>query len=115
MKPDITHNAFTTRTNILPPVVSVIWTYTGMEPDDIANDITTVYERQVTTTVNDIEHIESESLYGTAVIKYFSGRHYNLHMVPCRPGKPEHKGKVERGSSLPSQQRAQRPTLPLSS
>lgn len=53
------------------PVVSVIWTYAGMEPNNVANDITTVFEREVTTTVNDIEHIESESLYGLAVIKIF--------------------------------------------
>jgi multidrug efflux pump subunit AcrB len=53
------------------PVISVIWTYTGMEPDAIANNITTVYERTLTQTVNNIEHIESESLYGIAVVKIF--------------------------------------------
>jgi multidrug efflux pump subunit AcrB len=53
------------------PVISVIWTYTGMEPEAIANNITTVYEREVTQTVNNIEHIESESLYGIAVVKIF--------------------------------------------
>src|ERR1700751_4608237 len=53
------------------PVISVIWTYTGMEPEAIANNITTVYERTLTQTVNNIEHIESESLYGIAVVKIF--------------------------------------------
>jgi multidrug efflux pump subunit AcrB len=53
------------------PVISVIWTYTGMEPDAIANNITTVYERTLTQTVNNIEHIESESLYGIAVVKIY--------------------------------------------
>src|SRR6202022_2187708 len=53
------------------PVISVIWTYTGMEPNEITNHITTVYERELTTTVNNIEHIESESLYGLAVVKIF--------------------------------------------
>jgi multidrug efflux pump subunit AcrB len=53
------------------PVISVIWTYTGMEPNEITNNITTVYERELTTTVNNIEHIESESLYGIAVVKIF--------------------------------------------
>src|ERR1700751_2194953 len=53
------------------PVISVIWTYTGMEPEAIANNITTVYEREVTQTVNNIEHIESESLYGIPVVKIF--------------------------------------------
>jgi multidrug efflux pump subunit AcrB len=57
--------------NINVPVISVIWTYTGMEPDAIANNITTVYERTLTQTVNNIEHIESESLYGIAVVKIF--------------------------------------------
>jgi multidrug efflux pump subunit AcrB len=53
------------------PVVSVIWTYSGMQPDDIANHITSVYERALTTTVNNIEHIESQSLSGIAVVKIF--------------------------------------------
>ncbi|MHB1677916.1 MAG: efflux RND transporter permease subunit [Sulfuriferula sp.] len=63
------------RTDIFPdinmPVVSVVWTYNGFTADDVANRITTFYERQMTTTVNDIEHIESQSLAGVAVIKVF--------------------------------------------
>ena len=42
------------------PVISVIWTYTGMEPTDITDHLTTPYERVLTTTVDNIEHIESE-------------------------------------------------------
>jgi multidrug efflux pump subunit AcrB len=53
------------------PVISVVWTYTGMAPRDIADHITSPYERVLTTTVNNIEHIESESLYGLAVVKIF--------------------------------------------
>jgi multidrug efflux pump subunit AcrB len=53
------------------PVISVIWTYTGMAPRDIADHITSPYERVLTTTVDNIEHIESESLYGIAVLKIF--------------------------------------------
>src|ERR1700745_736204 len=53
------------------PVISVIWTYTGMAPQDVADHLTTVYERTLTTTVDNIEHIESESLYGMAVVKIF--------------------------------------------
>jgi multidrug efflux pump subunit AcrB len=53
------------------PVISVIWTYTGMAPEDIANHVTSVFERTLTTTVDNIEHIESESLYGMAVVKIF--------------------------------------------
>src|SRR6201997_744460 len=53
------------------PVISVIWTYTGMAPRDIADHLTTPYERALTTTVDNIEHIESQSLYGMAVVKIF--------------------------------------------
>lgn len=64
-----------TPTDILPvidvPVVSVIWSYGGLSPDDIEKRIVTTNERAMTTTVNDIEHIESQSLPGLAVIKVF--------------------------------------------
>jgi multidrug efflux pump subunit AcrB len=53
------------------PVISVIWNYTGMGPRDIADHLTTPYERVLTTTVDNIEHIESESLNGIAVVKIF--------------------------------------------
>lgn len=62
-------------TDIFPdinlPVASVIWTYTGMSPDDMEKRIVTVAERAYTTTVNDIEHIESQSMLGVSVIKIF--------------------------------------------
>ena len=61
--------------DILPdidiPVVSVVWTYTGLSPDEMANRIVSNAERGLTITVNDIEHIESQSLNGTGVIKIF--------------------------------------------
>lgn len=64
-----------TPTDIFPsidiPVVSVVWSYNGMLPDEMASRITSVFERAVTTTVNDIDHIESESLIGVAIIKLF--------------------------------------------
>src|ERR1700741_4845452 len=53
------------------PVVAVVWTYTGMEPTQVTGHITSVYERVLTTTVNNIEHIESQSLSGVAVVKIF--------------------------------------------
>jgi len=53
------------------PVISVIWNYAGMAPQDINDHLTTPYERVLTTTVDNIEHIESESLYGIAVVKIF--------------------------------------------
>src|ERR1700752_848519 len=64
-----------TPTDIFPdidiPVVSVVWFYTGMSPQDMADRIVANSERSITTTVNDIEHMESQSVYGLGVIKVF--------------------------------------------
>src|ERR1700740_3183217 len=64
-----------TPTDIFPnidiPVVSIIWNYNGLVPEDMSNRIVSVTERALTTTVNNIEHIESQSLYGVAVVKVF--------------------------------------------
>ena len=57
--------------NINIPVVSVLWSFAGMTPQDMADRLTSVFERAVTTTVDDIEHIESESLFGVSVTKLF--------------------------------------------
>jgi len=66
---------FRTPTDIFPnidiPVVSIIWTYSGLIPEDMNNRIVYVTERALTTTVDNIEHIESQSLYGIAVVKVF--------------------------------------------
>src|SRR5579871_838743 len=66
---------FRTPTDIFPdidiPVVSVVWFYTGMSPQDMADRIVINSERGITTTVNDIEHMESQSVYGLGVIKVF--------------------------------------------
>src|SRR6202451_2655438 len=53
------------------PVVSVVWTYTGLTPDDMEKRVVTVCERAMTTTVNDIEHMESESYTGVSVIRIY--------------------------------------------
>jgi CzcA family heavy metal efflux pump len=53
------------------PVVSVIWSYNGISPEEMEKRIVTVSERAFTTTVNDIEHIESQSYRGVSVIKVF--------------------------------------------
>ena len=62
-------------TDIFPeiniPVVSVIWTYTGISPDDMEKRIITIAERAMTTTVNGIEHMESQSMNGVGVIKVY--------------------------------------------
>jgi CzcA family heavy metal efflux pump len=64
-----------TPTDIFPdidiPVVSVVWFYAGMSPQDMADRIVANSERGITTTVNDIEHMESQSVYGLGVIKVF--------------------------------------------
>jgi CzcA family heavy metal efflux pump len=62
-------------TDIFPdiniPVVSIIWNYAGLSAQDMGQRITATNERSLTTTVNDIEHIESQSLAGISVIKIF--------------------------------------------
>ena len=57
--------------NINIPVVTIVWNYTGFSPDQMASRIVTLSERSLTTTVNDIEHIESNSLNGIAVMKVY--------------------------------------------
>ena len=57
--------------NINIPVITIIWHYDGFSPEQMADRIVTISERSLTTTVNDIEHIESTSLYGVAVVKVF--------------------------------------------
>jgi CzcA family heavy metal efflux pump len=53
------------------PVISVVWTYTGLSPEEMSDRIVSNAERGLTITVNDIEHIESQSLNGIGVIKIF--------------------------------------------
>src|ERR1700746_3799722 len=64
-----------TATDIFPnidiPVVSVVWFYTGLSPQDMADRIVSNSERGITTTVNDIEHMESQSVNGLGIIKVF--------------------------------------------
>jgi len=66
---------FRTPTDIFPdiniPVVSVVWSYIGMSPQDMADRIVLNSERGINITVNDIEHMESQSVNGLGVIKVF--------------------------------------------
>src|SRR5271165_6889127 len=57
--------------NIKIPIAAVIWRYSGLQPEEFANRIITFSERTAQTTVNDVEHTESQSVNGTAVVKYF--------------------------------------------
>jgi CzcA family heavy metal efflux pump len=74
-----------TPTDIFPdisiPVVSVVWNYTGMSAQEMASRIVTPSERGLTTTVNDIEHIESQSLNGVGVIKVFFHPNVKIDMA----------------------------------
>src|ERR1700691_292071 len=67
--------AIRTPTDIFPdikiPVIAVVWTYRGMSPDDMAGRVIYYYERQLSTSVNDIEHVESQSLTGVGIVKIF--------------------------------------------
>ena len=62
-----------TPTDIFPnidiPVVSVLFNYNGFSPEDMSSRIIYIYERTLTTTVNNIEHIESESLDSRGIVK----------------------------------------------
>ena len=72
-----------TPTDIFPnidiPVVSMVWQYTGLSAQEMSNRIVYYSERMTTTTVNNIEHIESQSMNGIAVIKIFFQPHANLN------------------------------------
>src|SRR5438067_13709376 len=57
--------------NINIPVASVIWSYAGVAPEEMEKRFVTVCERAMTTTVNDIDHIESQGYNGVAVLKVF--------------------------------------------
>ncbi len=67
--------AMNTPTDIFPnirvPVIGVAWQYTGLSPDEMAGRIITPYERVLPTTVNDIEHIESQSIPGIGIVKIY--------------------------------------------
>src|SRR5277367_2212095 len=67
--------ALRTPTDIFPdiriPVIGVVWQYTGLPPDELSGRIVTPFERALTTTVNDIEHIEANSYNGIGVVKIF--------------------------------------------
>jgi CzcA family heavy metal efflux pump len=64
-----------TPTDIFPeirmPVIAVAWNYTGLPPDQMAGRISTLFQRVLTTAVNDIEHIEASSYPGISVVKIF--------------------------------------------
>jgi CzcA family heavy metal efflux pump len=74
--------AMRTPTDIFPniniPIVAVAWQYVGMPPDQMSGRITTPFERALTTTVNDIEHIEANSYTGFGIVKIFFHNGVNI-------------------------------------
>src|ERR1700761_9419953 len=68
-------SALRTPTDIFPdiriPVISVVWNYAGLQPDDMSGRVVTYYERTLGTTVNDVQHIESQSYRGFGIVKIF--------------------------------------------
>ena len=74
--------ALLTPTDILPniniPVVSVVWTYNGLLPNDMSGRVVYFYERYLTAQVADIEHIESQSLSGYGVVKIFFRKNVDI-------------------------------------
>jgi multidrug efflux pump subunit AcrB len=72
----------TTPTDIFPniniPVISVVWTYTGLLPGDMSGRVVYYYERTLTAQVGDIEHIESQSLDGYGVVKIFFQKNVDI-------------------------------------
>jgi multidrug efflux pump subunit AcrB len=69
-------------TDIFPeiniPVISIVWTYSGLSAQEVGQRISAVNERALTTTVNDVEHIESQSLAGLSIIKIFFQPNANI-------------------------------------
>ena len=64
--------------NINIPVVSVVWTYSGLLPNDMSGRVIYFYERYLTAQVGDIEHLESQSLSGYGIVKIFFHRNVNI-------------------------------------
>ncbi len=63
------------------PVISVVWNYSGMSPEEMESRVLTVFERGMTTTVNDIEHIESQSYYGVSVVRVYFQPNVKIDMA----------------------------------
>ena len=79
-----------TPTDIFPeiniPVISLVWTYNGLEPQEMEQRITGNVERGIATLVNDVEHTESQSLNGIAVIKVYFQPNANIQTALAQAG-----------------------------
>ncbi len=63
------------------PIVSVLWQYSGLSPDEMEKRVVTNFERNLTSNVNDIEHIESQSYNGIAIIKVYFHPNVQIEMA----------------------------------
>src|SRR5882672_1940061 len=68
------------------PVISLVWTYNGLQPQEMEQRITSNVERGITTLVNDVEHIESQSLNGIAIIKVYFQPGANIQTALAQTG-----------------------------
>ena len=69
------------------PVISVVWSYTGLAPDDMSGRIVYFHERVLSTTVNDIEHIESQSLPGWGIVRIFFQPNVDIRTATAQIGR----------------------------
>src|SRR5579871_3937683 len=63
------------------PVVSVVWSYGGLSPEEMEKRMVTIFERSLTTTVNDIEHMESQSYSGVSVTRIYFQPNVKIEMA----------------------------------
>src|SRR5450432_2361846 len=63
------------------PVVSIVWNYAGLSPEEMEKRMVTIFERSMTTTVNDIEHIESQAYTGVSVIRVYFQPNVKIDMA----------------------------------
>src|SRR5204863_647566 len=68
------------------PVVSVLWVYTGLSPEEMEKRVVTNFERSLTSNVNDIEHIESQSYTGYAVVRIYFHPNVKVDMAVAQVG-----------------------------
>jgi len=67
--------------NVDIPIVTVLWNYTGLSAEEMEERVTTVFERNLTTSVNDIEHTESQTYNGKSIIKIFFHPNVKIEMA----------------------------------
>ena len=80
--------ALRTPTDIFPnigiPVVGVAFSYTGLSPDEVGARMLANYERFLTTTVNDVEHVESQSMTGLGIVKIFFQPNVDIRLATAQ-------------------------------